>query len=58
MYKWFISYAYEKGFGNILIVNNEKQLREQTIREIEEYIEQKNNIQSTIILNMQLIGKC
>ncbi len=51
MFKYFVSYAYNKGFGNLEIVTNYKIQTFKDIKSITEKIEEDGNLKDVLILN-------
>lgn len=51
MFKYFVSYAYNKGFGNLEIVINYKIQTFKDIKSITEKIEENGNLKDVLILN-------
>ena len=51
MFKYFVSYAYNKGFGNLEIVINYKIQTFKDIKSITEKIEEDGNLKDVLILN-------
>jgi len=54
-YIYFVSYAHERGFGNIEITQNVEMSEFQHIRGVEEIIKNKSEIKSPIVISYQLL---
>lgn len=59
-YRYFIYYKFQRnndseGFGNTITVINEKLLRKQDIRMIEDKLKEGNNWNTVIVCNFQLL---
>ena len=58
MFKYFVSYVYNKGFGNSETVTNYKIQTFKDIKSITEKIEEDGNLKDVLILNfIELKGK-